>query len=641
MIKIKFFAVCFFFLVSSKIFSQTWNHYDWEKADKFSDTVFNKAKDFYVNQYKNNIYVGDMNNMKAKDAASFLYTDYKRGNIYTNFYNYEAYIKQVLAQILQNKAEIDKIKVFFYYESEFNMTMDVLGNIRVYVGLFNYINNEAELAGILAHEYGHLRNKDGINNHTSDIQQEAAADYMAIKLIKNSGYSSKGMSSCFKIFKRFEIKYELRHGNNTFTYDSHPDPGDRLKQVKILSKDSNNIGKKLFLVDSVKFFQLKRIASQESYNILMGFMQYHDVMELAFRDYLYHPDDMENLALLIESIRRYIAKNPEIKDKQFIIDYYKGKGAKRSDNYNFVDDDKTSILRYLNKGLLHLPSNDLSKIKALDILDSLNIKFTSYKEAYTYFLAKAKDVHCQPCLFVDIFKDEKKLAYDQNAVNTNTIFDCSGFLNDLNSPASYSENMIVVNLPHFTGITVHDTDKTGLYTKMVQTFMETVKTKTGFKNIYLITELPFHDQHQIDFINNLSEGIVDPGFYNKSVITNAQTKGGYGNLAGTHSATKTSRSNWRVYAPECYEIFSKYKVKNIYMVDFDLFNYTMAGLSAYGIPITTVDRISKSWKFKKASVDKLSATLVYNHKIAITKETKDESILDFCSDLKAFISLYK
>ena len=166
-----------------------------------------------------------------------LYDEYRFGKIYPNFYGFEKYIKDVLCQLVKDTSQTNRINIYLCYNSDFNLSMDAFGNLRVFVGAFNYLNNEAELASILGHEYGHYFNKDVISSSVSDSKmKESSADFLSVKLLKNSQYPLNAMANVFKTLKRKEIKVDLREGNNTYSKGniSHPDPGDRLKQVKIL-----------------------------------------------------------------------------------------------------------------------------------------------------------------------------------------------------------------------------------------------------------------------------------------------------------------------------------------------------------------------------------------------------------------------
>lgn len=633
--------ILFFVISVSSCFSQTWNHYNWNDSTKLNDDVFEKAKNAFYARYNGHLYVGEISEETKKILSTDFYYDYKYGNIYPSFYGYEKYIKDVLCQIVKDTSLTNKINVYLYYDSELNVSMDIYGNIRVYIGAFNYLNNEAELVSILGHEFGHYYNKDGIyDNHSDSKPIESSADFLSIKLLKNSKYSLSGMANVFKMFKREEIKCDLIGGNNTFSNFnySHPDPGDRLKQVKILNKDSLNIGRKNFVVDSIKFTELKRLASQESYNLMMRYGEYHNVIELSFRDYLYNPNDFENLALLNEALRRYLLLHPENSNKQFIINEYKGKGAKKSSNYEWIDKDKTSILSYLNKGLLFLKSNDLKKIEAKELLDSVNIKFTTYKAASDYFTKIAFEQKCKPCLVSDILKSEVTLKFDESCIESNTVFECNTLFTDLKLKPDLKESVIIINTPKLDCFDYKNELQRNEYFSFLDDYLKKVKVFLGTNNVYLKNDLSISDKHLFNTVDNLSETIVDPGLYENAIYANMKCYNNPNliNLINNQHIIRKQKINWFLSYPEAYDAFSKYHAKDIYFINFDFLKFDKTNLGFYGIPITSSVAISNSWQLKRVSIDTKQLNIFYRHDISVTKKTLNECLDDCLDQLKWF-----
>lgn len=630
--KLTFYLILSQFIVFS-LKSQSWVHYPWDSVPKFEKRMFDEARDFFYNTYKNNIYVGDLNENYATYHCAGFYTDYTSGNIYPNFYGYEAYIKSILYKIIKDKNIVDKIKIFFYYNDEFNASMDALGNLRLNIGSFNYLNNEAELAGILAHEYGHLFNKDMLDKPTTSKQQEAAADYMAIKYINLSPYSTKGLSSVLKAFKRFEVKQELKLGENKVQYYSHPDPGDRIKQVKILSNDSSITGKRMFLVDSLRFFELKKIASQESFNLMFTNRKFHNLIELSFVKYLYEPENQENLAVLLESLRRYLFLNPNDLSSQFIIHQYKGPGAKSNDYYKYITSNKTSILNYLNKGLLFLPSSDLTKIQATELLDSVNVRFKTYNEALIYFTKKSEQLNCKPCEIGKIFKNPDEIIFNREIKNNNSVFSCNDYLNAVDSGLDFKNSLYVFNFPHFDDLNYFDVNTPNPYGKVLNNYINTFKKENNQQKIYLINEMSFSDQHIVNSFNDMVEDVVPKNLYQKTILNKSSPY--EDREATTHFVHDTKK--WTYFAPELYALFYKYKVKQIFIIDFDyvhLDKYSSIGPAM--VNTGPGNKKCRAWKFKIISLSDLNNVLYY-HNIRKTVQTTDESILECSENFKSFI----
>ncbi len=634
------------FIFCLLIFSKTYAQYfDWNTAQRLDDSVFIKAKDFYKTYYKDNLYVGDQSSDGATVNVSYFYADYLQGNLYASFLGYEDYVRRVLKQIIKDDKLTNNIKIYFYREPDFNATMDALGNLRINVGLFNYINTEAELAGVLAHEFAHFYNKDGLEkrnyenalfggipNISYQKTQEASADFLAIKYIKDSPYSLKGMASDFKTLKRFEIKASLK-GHLTLRRITHPDPGDRLKQVKYLSNDSVTKGKKNFVVDSLSFMNLKKAATHESYKILLEDCDFKELIERSFTAYLYKPNDQENLSILLESLKRYLLHNPADSSRQFILSFYKSERVNESGNYKYISYDSTSILKYLNKGLLHLQSNDLSKLPKNELLDTVNIKFRTNNEAFSYFYKKAKEMDCKPCLFTAQYDGNNKLIYNKEVPYENSIFDCRNYVSDMASGTKYNNTVCVINLPtlfFYEYMRDYSHESLKVYLDKLSTAL---KETTGFDKIYFINDLSLKEQNNLKVLDKIIESTVSPGFYYFSVFERSSSVPSW--LTNGNNS-KTEEVNWLKTTPESYDFFKAHNAKSIYFVTFD---YLVVDPQDYPAMVGA-KRLSRSWKFKKISIEE-PTKVTYSHNIIKTTKTLDESLKECAIALKWYKAMLK
>ncbi|MES2513574.1 MAG: hypothetical protein V4580_05490, partial [Bacteroidota bacterium] len=632
--------------------NDVWYRYNWKEAPKFSNTIFEESQLFYETRNKGKIEVGDLLKRQAAYQTSLFYSDCSLGLYYPGFNNYETYLKQVFDKVIRDTVLSSKLRFYFSYDSDYNVDIDQLGNVKVNIGLFNYIQTEAELAAIISHAHAHFFNNEDIYidkektigqptyltqkwagqlldfygfQKTDRLKKmESGADYLGMKFFKSSPYDLKGLSAVYKTLKRFEIKNELLYGNNRGTAKFHTDPGNRLKLANSLSSDSSNISRTRFVVDSVKFVELKKRARQESYNCMIQNHKYQEAVELSFTDYLYNPNDPENLALLIEALRRYLLLNPKSEKEQFIIENYKGKGAKKSDNYSYVYDDNTSILKYLNKGLLHLRSNDLSQLKAKDMLDTNSVRFTTNKEAFAYFVQIAKNTNCKPCLFSNVFENPKELKSDDAANLQNTVFETTSFFNDLIAKEQRSENLYILNVPIIDKLDYFAVNTTELYARFLQDYKAKFKSITGLQNVQFVSDLSYDDQHKLNSINLLSEKMEEENLYFRAIIANIEsqqkmtTQGANGtmfvynrpNTVGKTSYSHKATLNCKAISPEAVEMYSKYKVKNIYFIDFDIIviNPTNVFMHYFSGDLKTA-----AWKFKRIRLDGID-NVVYEQK---------------------------
>ena len=634
------------FFIFSALFAKA-QYYDWDKTEKLSDSVFTNAKKFYSNYYKDNIYVGDAAGAKANSASTYFYTDYVSGEFYPSFMGYESYVRDILRKVIPDEKLVNNIKIYFNRDYNFNAYRVALGVLRINTGLFCYVNTEAELAAILAHEASHFYNKDGLDKrgHIFRSQfglpldfshlktQESAADFLAIKYLKESPYSLKGMAETFKTFKRFEIKRRLVNKDAFIMRITHPDPGERLKQVKLMAKDSVHYNKKNFVVDSVKFVQLKTAARVESFKQMRSYGDYRDLIELSFTHYLYHPDDQQNLSVLLESLKWYLIKFPKAGPEQFIISFYKGSGAEESENYKFVDSDSTSILKYLNKGLLHLQSTNLAKLPKNDLLDTVHVKFRSNTQALNYFSQKAKELNCEPCRLTELHADDGKLAYKAGYPFKDAVYDYSSYLEDKNAGTTYSENIFVVDIPSlyiWEYVRDHPLDslKQWMYTMAAE-----FKQQSGLSNIHFVLDMSLKDQNAIRELNRLADGDATPGYYYNCILGGATNFGSGGRLA-----TKPVMKNIQTFDlgstyPEGYSFFAEHKAKNLYIVQMDYVKIDPRDYPAMTGPIKTC----RAWRFKKvagAGSDKQ----VYEHNVAQTIKTPAEAVKECASAFKFFVS---
>ena len=73
-----------------------------------------------------------------------------------------AYVKQVLCDTV-GEDRCNAVRVYIMREPTFNATMSPNGTMRVFSGLFLRVHNEAELATVLGHEFGHFEQRHGLN----------------------------------------------------------------------------------------------------------------------------------------------------------------------------------------------------------------------------------------------------------------------------------------------------------------------------------------------------------------------------------------------------------------------------------------------------------------------------------------------
>ena len=109
-----------------------------------------------------------------KESKSSIRPLYK--NIYFNV-EFDEYLKQLITLIKSNNSEIQNLDIrpYYFYDETPNASMLIDGAMFVHLGLFDIIENESQLAMILAHEishYSHQHSYTGIKNHIEEYNSE-------------------------------------------------------------------------------------------------------------------------------------------------------------------------------------------------------------------------------------------------------------------------------------------------------------------------------------------------------------------------------------------------------------------------------------------------------------------------------------
>lgn len=566
-------------LIAISSFSQkSWFHYSWDSINKQNFTgLYQDIYDFDLKKYKDNIYVGRFYENIAQECASDVCYDAFSGNFYKSIGPSEKYLKSILTTIIKDSTITKNIRIFIYRDIHANASMNESGILRLYIGEIARANNEAELAMIMGHEVGHFLNEDmiksygraieGVNNSWNNEiviyswlkirlntpwidnywysrEEEAAADFAAINFMKASPYSLKSGANIFKQMKRMEVRAEIVYGKNLKKYSTHPDPGDRLKQVKLLSSDSLNKNKKNFVVDSIAFVKLKELCYQETINIGLQENKVNELIDLTFTRYLFEPDNQYNLAVLIESIRRSLIINKKSEKKSFILDRYQTDNVKNSENYAFLNKENPCILNFLTKGFLDIGKEDIAKIKAKELLDSTKTEFVTNIEAFAYFKKKADELDCKVCTHYKYFEKVPDYNTVDDFISINSLFETNDFLKEKGGIQKLENEMFVV-LPN--EITFGDA---AINRKTIQEqsdfnnqLVESLNVALS-KPVVKLFDLPYKDQHLLMSLVNVSSDIA-------KLVEN--------------SGINKYSINWLETPPELYSFFTRNKVKTIYV----------------------------------------------------------------------------
>ncbi len=342
-----------------------------------------------------------------------LQKNFDDNEIYHNWSLIENYLHKVFDTIISPQLkEKRNFYLFLKRSPQINASANDNGFLFINIGMLAHLRDEATLASVMAHEITHAVNFHSFNRYADVIQlqnnnpardfyipvlhnafakkYELVADSCSFQSMYRCGYNLKAVKNLFNIYLADEQRYihsvfssYSKEKENDFLkfqrkYSSHPMNEDRIKMANKYANRFNQGLNKNYIIDSVSFHYIKKIAQEECKKLLMEKCDYRECMRLSFIDYLYNSKNYKNLYYLIESIRRFLYLNPKALDKGFLSDDYSDK--------EFV---------YQNLSLLKKPvllfqdSIQQAELIKHPLFSHKDTSFNTYAQALNYFCTKA------------------------------------------------------------------------------------------------------------------------------------------------------------------------------------------------------------------------------------------------------------
>ncbi len=360
---------------------------------------------------------------------------FSSNQIYSNWPEATEYVKKVFEKSIPKELNTGEVKIYIVRDPSPNAFCMEDGNIAVTVGLLYFMNNEADLAATLSHEFGHYysnhlytdyKKKDKnkyikaillqgggglmVMKNLSSFQQdqERQADTFATNFFMKNGYDPKEIAESFTVFKKLTNKYKKLsyYRKPLFYFSSHPSDDERIENAQSAFANKSISGKK-YQVDSVAFFAIKKRAIDETIYLLFEQLQYDECLEMAYLQYLYHPNDEFYLFFITECLRRKMILEPGSADQLFITDNYsklsrtqnekvpipvflKGKYSGELSRSNY----ERSVFCNLKNEIFNLSDNDVQQIKAKELLRTDTLEFLFNEDALAYFSSKIPKNAC-------------------------------------------------------------------------------------------------------------------------------------------------------------------------------------------------------------------------------------------------------
>lgn len=281
------------------------------------------------------------------------------GQVYQNLDGCEAYLQKLVDRIISaNDIDFD-CKVVLLRNHGANAFAMHGEELFVQIGLLAAVENESQLAFVLAHELSHLINFDPlkgfaratdlrsrrfrrkalgvlINNANYSRNQERAADSFAVYAIKNAKLIDKNVSNLFSYVISVDSIYQSVNIERSLSYvesnipdstkplekllRSHPESFKRTNFIDSIIKGELKTKEKLY--SSKGFNKARKLAQYELLHLVMIGSEYHKCIDKAFRFHLVDQADPTFIYYMMEALRRQVYVDDEFAAELFLDKIY-------------------------------------------------------------------------------------------------------------------------------------------------------------------------------------------------------------------------------------------------------------------------------------------------------------------------------
>jgi predicted Zn-dependent protease len=134
--------------------------------------------------------------------TSFTTLNWATGFSYTNDYDAETTINQIASRLARDSNLSLSYRILIQHYPEVNAYSTPEGQIIVTRGLLQSVSTEEELAGVIAHEMGHMisfhQRKQG-RSFIGYSADEFSADKRGMQLLEKAGYSPAGLAAMLSL----------------------------------------------------------------------------------------------------------------------------------------------------------------------------------------------------------------------------------------------------------------------------------------------------------------------------------------------------------------------------------------------------------------------------------------------------------
>jgi Zn-dependent protease with chaperone function len=355
------------------------------------------------------------------------------GVVYSDWDELESYLNNILKKVLPAELAGDSvIHAYVVRDGSYNAFMTPSGQMFVHIGLIDESENEASIAGVLAHELAHYYLRHSLNSFMEEeagnfdrgiiktgkarskysVNSESQADSLAANWMKNSGYSLEGLLSSFQTMYRLE-RNNLKKARDEWESKerSHPMSSKRLSRLMEYYQQ-NPVQGSNFLVDEAYFNRLREEVKPEILKSLLNNFAYSACIESSFRYHIFDPDNNTYVYYLLEGIRRHCYMNNEHWKELFITNMYYD--SVMVDGKRHKEKMTNHLFKKFDLDIIPIRPKDGVKIKARFYWRD-QPKFTTYEEAYNFFYKVSQALNCHECVL------SNALSYTKDSIARNKL----------------------------------------------------------------------------------------------------------------------------------------------------------------------------------------------------------------------------
>lgn len=334
------------------------------------------------------------------------------GDIYDNWPDLESYLNKILQKVMPNEIKSDSlIHAYVLKDPAFNAFMTPSGLTFINIGLLTYIDDEASLASIIAHELAHYYKRHSLktfikdeqgdfneglfvrNNSESEhsIYNESQADSLALTWLMDAGYDLEGSGKAFQIMKslqenalqRSERQWEVRAS-------THPLPQERLDFFKdFIGSHSDYKGEK-YLFGIEKFKEFQNQARKEVLKHELEDFRYSNCIEKAFKFHVLDPGNIVYQEYILEGIRRACYLNPDLWSENFVTHRYYDPNAERKSKHHAKPKYTKSLFERDGSFYLGISPDEKEKVRLKAYWEAENPIFKTNEQAFVFFYTVAR-----------------------------------------------------------------------------------------------------------------------------------------------------------------------------------------------------------------------------------------------------------